>query len=862
MVMRALRLRSSLQAWVLGGCVALTQIATTSGAYAQSDKQVLILYSTRPDAQLSIIGETSLRRSLDDVLAENIAYFSEFIDVTTLSEAAYEGFVEFLRLKYESARFDLVVAIQDVAIDFVARHRDTLFRDTPTVFLTNSRAPVRFSNSTGLIHERNFAATVALLRQLQPEVRQLFIITGADPVENARDEAVVRELQAFESELTITYLSGLATKELEDRLSRLPEHSAVYYLSVSEDGAGQKFHPLEYLDRVVAVANAPTYCWVDSAIDHGIVGGSLYSQTRAIERVGEIAQRVLRGEPADSIPIGVLSVNTNIVDWRQLRRWGISEARVPAGTSVLFREPTLFEEYGGYIVGTIAVVVLQSALIGGLVIQRRRRHRAEASLRESEQHFRMMADTAPVMVWRTGPDKLCDFVNEPWLGFHGRMLEEELGNGWTQGVHPDDREYRTNTFEDAFARREPFRMEFRVRRADGVYRWLLDTGVPRRLPDGSFNGYIGSSIDITDRKTMEAALQANEAKLRARNEEIRDLAGRLITAQEVERSRIARELHDDIGQQVALITIELALLGRSSPDAVVTQTGEALRRVQDLARSVHDLSHRLHPARLRLLGLVSALEALRDELSKYGMEIQLTHENIPAILPADLTLCLFRVVQEGLQNALKHSRAHRVSVDLTAGPGALSLTIRDDGRGFDTDGALAKGLGLVSMHERLEAIGGSLEIRSTAGGGTKLKVMVPLGAVHSTGAAVLRVLLVDDNDAMLARAGEVLMPACVIAGKARSGKEALEAAEFLQPDVIVLDISMPDLTGFEVAAHLRQTGSTAAIVFLTVHDDDEYLRAAKAAGAVGYVVKSRLASDLLPAVHEARVRRPVESAIH
>ena len=405
-------------------------------------------------------------------------------------------------------------------------------------------------------------------------------------------------------------------------------------------------------------------------------------------------------------------------------------------------------------------------------------------------------------------------------------------------------------------------MEYRLRRADGEYRWVIDTGVPRRSPDGSFNGYIGSCIDITDRKMIEATLQANEAKLRSRNEEIRDLAGRLITAQEQERSRIARELHDDIGQQIALLTIELALLSRAGQDEAVSLTGEASRRVQGLARSVHDLSHRLHPTRLRLLGLVSALEALRDEFSKSGIEIGFTHEDIPSKLPADVTLCLFRIVQEGLQNALKHSGAHQVLVYLSGGTGMLSLRILDDGLGFDVDLAFGKGLGLLSMHERLEAIGGSLEISSKAGVGTELKVTVPLGGVQTTDRTAPRVLLVDDNDDMLARAGEVLTPACVVAGKARNGKTALEAAEALRPDVIVLDISMPDMTGFEVAAHLRQTSSAAAIVFLSVHEGDEYLLAARAAGAVGYVVKSRLASDLLPAVHDAQVRRRLDSVIH
>jgi DNA-binding NarL/FixJ family response regulator len=126
----------------------------------------------------------------------------------------------------------------------------------------------------------------------------------------------------------------------------------------------------------------------------------------------------------------------------------------------------------------------------------------------------------------------------------------------------------------------------------------------------------------------------------------------------------------------------------------------------------------------------------------------------------------------------------------------------------------------------------------------------------------VRVLLVDDNEAMLARAASVLTPSCVIVGTVTDGPAALEAAITLQPDVIVLDVSMPEMTGFEVAVSLRKLGSKAAVVFLTVHEDEEFVLAAKAAGVIGYVVKPKLASDLIRAVREARAGRPFVSAMH
>ena len=234
----------------------------------------------------------------------------------------------------------------------------------------------------------------------------------------------------------------------------------------------------------------------------------------------------------------------------------------------------------------------------------------------------MMADTAPVMVWRTGPDKLCDFVNKPWLEFRGRTFEEERGDGWFEGVHPADREVRQQyqlTTHLPGASRFGWSAGYNGQTRN-IQAWLLATGVPRRLPDGSFNGYIGSSIDITDRRTTEKALQASERKLRASHEEIQHLASRLITAQEVERSphcaRAARRHWPTAG---AADDRDRAPGPRQAEgESRDARPHEAVTRVRSIAKSVQDLSHRLHPARLRLLGLIPALDALRNELSRRG----------------------------------------------------------------------------------------------------------------------------------------------------------------------------------------------------------------------------------------------------
>jgi PAS domain S-box-containing protein len=214
------------------------------------------------------------------------------------------------------------------------------------------------------------------------------------------------------------------------------------------------------------------------------------------------------------------------------------------------------------------------------------RKTAEQSLRESEERFRLVANTAPVLIWMAGADKLCEYLNQPWLEFTGRPLEADLGNGWTEVVHPDDVSTCLDTYTRAFERRDRFEMEYRLRRHDGEYRWVSDIGVPRFNPDGSFAGYIGSSMDVTDRKLAEEALS--------------NMGRKLIDAHEEERTWIARELHDDINQRIALLAIELDRWNHLPGSGADTHDHiqNISQRVLEIGNDIQALSHRLHSSKL------------------------------------------------------------------------------------------------------------------------------------------------------------------------------------------------------------------------------------------------------------------------
>jgi PAS domain S-box-containing protein len=344
------------------------------------------------------------------------------------------------------------------------------------------------------------------------------------------------------------------------------------------------------------------------------------------------------------------------------------------------------------------------------------RQRAQLELRESEGRFRLVANTAPVLIWMSGTDNLRSYFSKPWLDFTGRTNEQELGDGWTDGVHPDDLHKCLDAYSHSFTRRHKFKMEYRLRRHDGEYRWIHDSGVPRFNSDGTFAGYIGSCIDVTDSRVAHEALAGVSRKL--------------IEVQERERTRIARDLHDDIAQRLALLAIGIDELQQTlaDPAAEVLAQLDALRNQTDqLATDVQAISHGLHSSKLEYLGIVSAMQGFCREFSeKQQIEIDFKASDLPDAVSPETSICLFRVLQEALHNAAKHSGVRHFQVELSQASGEIQLTVTDHGAGFDPQSALnGCGLGLTSMQERLRLINGRLSIKSERGSGTRVSARVP-----------------------------------------------------------------------------------------------------------------------------------------
>ncbi len=357
--------------------------------------------------------------------------------------------------------------------------------------------------------------------------------------------------------------------------------------------------------------------------------------------------------------------------------------------------------------------------LAGIAIERQR---AEHALRRSEEKYRRIVDTANEGIWVVEDDTRIVFVNERMAAMLGYSVDEMLGRSALEFIGDESRDEANRRMERRRAGiAEQFDLNFRHK--DGSDLWGIVSTTPVPGDDGTFGSALGMVTDITGRKQAED-------ELRRSSEQIREMAGKLITAQEEERRRIARELHDDIVQKIAVLAITMSRLKLQVPagEPLALEIIALQQRIFGLADDVRHLSHQLHPALLEHAGLRVALASFADEFQRLeGIEVGLAVPGDNDAIPRDIAVCVYRVVQESLRNVAKHSQAKRAQVTVAIEDTTLLLTIRDEGKGFETDQARGDGLGIVNIRERIHLCGGTVEITSQLNRGTTLTARIPLG---------------------------------------------------------------------------------------------------------------------------------------
>jgi len=342
---------------------------------------VLILYSNQRPLPANVMTDDTLRRVVPQLLERPIEIFSEFLDVEHFSGQEYaEAMADFIRRKYSGSDIRVIVAPGPGALAFTLKYRNRMIPDVPVVHLQLTRETLhRFDvppDVVGWTVDFDVAPTLVLALHLHPNANRIVLVSGASPQDRAWEGRYRQALAKLEKPARVEFLAGLATPDLLERLHALSNDAIVFTPGYFLDGAGRVSTPRQSVDQMVQASAAPIYGPYDSLLGSGVVGGYMVLFENQATRAGELVAKLLAGTAPTAISTGELP-NVPILDWRQIRHWGIDESALPADSVVLFREPSVLIKYQWQIAVIAAALLVQSLLIAALFVQRRRRRQAE-----------------------------------------------------------------------------------------------------------------------------------------------------------------------------------------------------------------------------------------------------------------------------------------------------------------------------------------------------------------------------------------------------------------------------------------------------------------------------------------------------
>ncbi len=528
-----------------------------------------------------------------------------------------------------------------------------------------------------------------------------------------------------------------------------------------------------------------------------------------------------------------------------------------------------------------------------------RQHRAERALRESEARYRKMVNAVPMLAWRCDAAGLITEVNERWVEYTGQRLAEARGTGWTEALHPDDRARALQHLNGGLNGGHVI-AEGRVRRAaDGQYRWHLARAVPIKDGKGKTVAWFGCAADIDDQKRAEATLRESgaemkrivaertaelsraNARLTQRSSQLARLTAELVQAEQRERRRLADYLHDHLQQFLVAARMQAYTLSSSTPrrhQAAIEKLSRTLTEATEAARNV---SQRIAPPVAVNSHLPEAFEWLvRDVERAHGLAVKARFQGELADVPEAESILLFTAARELLLNVVKHSGERHAELHLAREGDAVVLKVVDAGRGMAPAAKASpnpRGFGLFSIRERVELLGGGFTLESRPGRGVRVILRVPVpvpprtdpeprragkGAKASPhrrpkgrSGAVRRIaaLFADDHRIVRESLARLLNaePDIDIVAQCDNGQQAVEATGRLQPDVVVMDVSMPVMDGVEATRVIKARWPRIKVIGLSMFDEAHGGGQMRAAGADGYVSKSEPPAKLIDAVRQS-----------
>jgi PAS domain S-box-containing protein len=485
-----------------------------------------------------------------------------------------------------------------------------------------------------------------------------------------------------------------------------------------------------------------------------------------------------------------------------------------------------------------------------------------------DRDFRLLADAMPQIVWISLPGGENIYTNQQWINYTGLSFGESYGHGWFKSFHPEDAPVALNIFQSTAANNGAYSLEFKLRRADGEYRWWLFRGVPVLDGAGNISKWFGTCTDINDIKQTEHELRVaaiNEREITAknnqltqeisrRNSDLSALTAHIQKVAETERASLARELHDEMGSILTGLSMEIGRLGEEVSDPDILQGFSTIKDLISSASNIkQNIINQLYPTILEDCGFVPAVSWLVKEYRRYsGITVELVIPKEAIVIEHPFALAAYRIIQECLTNIAKHAGASKVYIEVAAKDGFLDLTIRDNGKGLPDD-IKTGGHGIFGMIERARYLGGLMEVVSDEEKGATARLSIPL--VTAKPKIKKRVLVVDDH-AIVRNALQQLLDTQTddfsVEGEAADGKSAIQMAIEGTWDIMLLDINLPKKNGVKVLEEIKALKPGLPIIMLSSHAEEEYGEIALAKGAAGYIEKSET-TKLVEAMRRATI---------
>ena len=535
--------------------------AFCTAAQPPDPQRVLVLYSDERLLPANVIFDQSFRTNLRAGASARVEFHSEFLDASRFSgEVQQEHQRDFLREKYRDYSPDLIVAVSGPAVAFLMKYRTSLFTGAPVVYLTwQGEAPPKDlpdPKATGVATPGSAEATLRLALELQPETRRIAIVTGSSPRDKALVEEARKASRAFESRVAFTWLTDLSLPQLRQELARLPDQTVALYLTLFQDAAGNRFTPQEALDQFAPASRVPIYGYYDTYLGHGIVGGSFVTFEEIGRKTAQAGLRILAGESPQAVARSEIGQAIPMFDWRELRRWNLSEGQLPPRSIVRFKEATYWEKHHWLILGAVSGLLAEGLLIAVLFAQLRRRRQAEAFLRESEERLNLATTSAGAGLW-----SIDQTTRQLWLTDRARQLlglSAAKAPDWKtllSAIHPADRERVGNSVEEAFRTGKELMEDFRTIGLDGSVRWLSSRGRTQPGSQGKQRRLMGACVDNTQRKQAEERFRlVVEAAPNAMV--VTDAAGRITLTNAQAEAVFGYDRQELVGQPVEVLVPE------------------------------------------------------------------------------------------------------------------------------------------------------------------------------------------------------------------------------------------------------------------------------------------------------------------